>query len=150
MNNPENIINNITLEDIKNFVDEYKGYYESRNVSKDDDKEEEPDIQLSMTTSRKELKNIFERYYDVSIGDFMTMTAHENHNEDLDKILCMLCSKRILFELGTRLGDILTYLQNLEYNKYLTKDQVKEYITGAFNKTNELYKHYNKFDKIKV
>lgn len=77
----------------------------------------------------------------------MTMIVYENHNEDLDKILCMLCSKRILFELGTRLGDILTYLQNLEYNKYLTKDQVKEYITGAFNKTNELYKHYNKFDK---
>lgn len=142
----DNIVNSITPEDIKNFVEEYKGYYESRNVSKNDDKEEEQDIQLSMITNRKELKDIFERYYNVSIGDFMTMTADENHNEDLDKILCMLCSKGVLFQLGTSLGDILAYLQNLKCNKYLTKDQVKEYITGAFNKTNELYKHYNKFD----
>lgn len=34
-------IYNITPEDIKNFVEEYKEYYESRNVSKDDGKEEE-------------------------------------------------------------------------------------------------------------
>lgn len=147
---PEDIINSITPEDIKNFVEEYKEYYESRNVSKDDGKEEELDIQLSLTTNRKELKDIFERYYNVSIGDFMTMIAHENHNEDLDKILCMLCSKGVLFQLGTSLGDILIYLQNLEYNKYLTEDQVKEYITGAFNKTNELYKHYKQFDNNEV
>lgn len=141
---PEDIINNITQEDIKNFVDEYKEYYESRNVSKDNDKEEEQDIQLSMTTNRKELKDIFEKYYGVSVGDFMTMTMYSNHNEELDKILCMLCSKEVLFELGTRIGEILTCLNNLKQTEQ--DDENKKNIDYAFNEANELYKKYFMFD----
>lgn len=137
----EDIINSITPEDIKNFVDEYKEYYENHTVSKDD---EEVKIQLSMTTNRKELKDIFEKYYDVSIGDFMTMTMYSNHNEELDKILCMLCSKEVLFELGTRIGEILTCLNNLKQTEQ--DDENQKNIDHAFNETNELYKKYFMFD----
>lgn len=139
----DNIINNITPEDIKNFVDEYKEYYKNHSVSKDDDKEES-DIQLSMTTNRKELKDIFEKYYDVSIGDFMTMTMYINHNEELDKILCMLCSKEVLFELGTRIGEILACLNNLKQTEQ--DDENQKNIDHAFNEANELYKKYFMFD----
>lgn len=136
----EDIINNITPEDIKKFVEEY---YKNHSVSKDDDKEE-PDIQLSMITNRKELKDIFEKYYGVSVGDFMTMTMYSNHNEELDKILCMLCSKEVLFELGTRIGEILTCLNNLKQTEQ--DDENKKNIDHAFNEANELYKKYFMFD----
>lgn len=136
------IINSITPEDIKNFVEEYKEYYENRTVSKDDD--EKVNIQLSMTTNRKELKDIFEKYYDVSIGDFMTMTMYSNHNEELDKILCMLCSKEVLFELGARIGEILACLNNLKQTEQ--DDENQKNIDHAFNETNELYKKYFMFD----
>lgn len=139
----DNIINNITPEVIKNFVDKYKEYYKNHSVSKDDDKEES-DIQLSMTTNRKELKDIFEKYYDVSIGDFMTMTMYINHNEELDKILCMLCSKEVLFELGTRIGEILACLNNLKQTEQ--DDENQKNIDHAFNEANELYKKYFMFD----
>lgn len=138
------VYNNITPEDIKKFVEEYKGYYENRTISKDDDKEEELDIQLSMTTNRKELKDIFEKYYGVSVGDFMTMTMYSNHNEELDKILCMLCSKEVLFELGTRIGEILTCLNNLKQTEQ--DDENQKNIDHAFNEANELYKKYFMFD----
>lgn len=130
---PEDIINNITPEDIKDFVEKY---YKNHSVSKDDD--EEVNIQLSMTTNRKELKDIFEKYYDVSIGDFMTMTMYSNHNEELDKILCMLCSKEVLFELGTRIGEILACLNNLKQTEQ--NDENQKNIDHAFNEANELYK----------
>lgn len=139
----DNIINNITPEDIKNFVDEYKEYYKNHSVSKDDDKEES-DIQLSLTTNRKELKDIFEKYYDVSVGDFMTMTMYSNHNEELDKILCMLCSKGVLFEIGTRIGEILACLNNLKQTEQ--DDENQKNIDHAFNEANELYKKYFMFD----
>nr|DAV11625.1 MAG TPA: hypothetical protein [Caudoviricetes sp.] len=142
LSNKDNIINNITPEDIKNFVEEYKEYYENRTVSKDDD--EEVKIQLSMTTNRKELKDIFEKYYDVSVGDFMTMTMYSNHNEELDKILCMLCSKEVLFELGTRIGEILACLNNLKQTEQ--DDENQKNIDHAFNEANELYKKYFMFD----
>lgn len=137
----DNIINNITPEDIKNFVEEYKEYYENRTISKDD---EEVNIQLSMTTNRKELKDIFEKYYDVSVGDFMTMTMYSNYNEELDKILCMLCSKEVLFELGTRIGEILTCLNNLKQTEQ--DDENQKNIDHTFNEANELYKKYFMFD----
>lgn len=135
------IINSITPEDIKNFIEEYKEYYENRTISKDD---EEVNIQLSMTTNRKELKDIFEKYYDVCIGDFMTMTMYSNHNEELDKILCMLCSKKVLFELGTRIGEILACLNNLKQTEQ--NDENQKNIDHAFNEANELYKKYFMFD----
>ena len=138
---PEDI-KNFVEEDIKNFVEEYKEYYENRTVSKDND--EEVKIQLSMTTNRKELKDIFEKYYDVSIGDFMTMTMYSNHNEELDKILCMLCSKEVLFELGTRIGEILACLNNLKQTEQ--NDENQKNIDHAFNEANELYKKYFMFD----
>lgn len=131
-------VNNIIPEDIKDFVEEY---YKNHSVSKDD---EEVNIQLSMITNRKELKDIFEKYYDVSIGDFMTMTMYSNHNEELDKILCMLCSKGVLFELGTRIGEILDCLNNLEQTEQ--DDENKKNIDHAFNEANDLYKKYFMFD----